>query len=54
MYEDEDFVGQAAPARSGKMWVECRKCRATMFSTFDTCWSCGTPMTGKNSEAVRF
>ena len=47
MYDD-DSNGRRAPRGEGKMWIECRKCRATMFSTFDTCWSCGAPMNDKN------
>lgn len=34
-------------------WIECGKCRALMFDTFVTCWSCGSPVTGKNRVPVR-
>ncbi|MFH0815371.1 MAG: hypothetical protein V1934_00940 [Methanobacteriota archaeon] len=54
MYDEEEFGSPVKTRGSGRMWIECRKCRSTMFSTFDTCWSCGAPMTEKNSSAVRF
>jgi hypothetical protein len=50
----DDGVDDAPARRGGKMWVECRNCRATMYSTFDTCWCCGSRMDEKNSSALRF
>jgi hypothetical protein len=34
-------------------WIECAKCRALMFDTFKSCWSCGIAFTEKNKNAVR-
>ena len=36
------------------IWVECAKCRALMYDTFDTCWSCKAPMDSVNKVPVDF
>jgi len=45
--DTDDFAGRFGT------WVECRLCHALMYDTFDTCWSCGSPMTPRNAVPVR-
>lgn len=35
------------------VWVECGKCRALMYDSFEDCWSCGAHMTDRNKVPVR-
>jgi hypothetical protein len=51
-FDEEQHVDEFRTG-SGE-WIECGKCRAIMFDTFKSCWSCGVSLTGKNKVPVRF